>query len=446
MKDSNQVKSSGELLSLLNHKLPIADAIFHLFPRLPTELRLMIWEQSLTCERYIKVELCIIDEKTGKMRRGGVIPGKVRRLTGPYRIIFHHPPKPSALYSTSIESRASAKRFYRIVLPCFYFMESPTIKDLLHLGEQNSERNQQGIVLGHAPPDGPSYSPFINLTKSEALIPGTLCFNPELDTLEIKGWPLLANFAHDAWSHDPRRAGLHHVAFSCTSFSFTLRFRHLPRYASSEEQLRQVMARLRSVTFIHYTAVDRVSLVNTEAHTNPAKRQCLLRYGCSLPVAGATGNFSRQKDPRLIGSEVLKSVYFDLRRMSSLTNPYRRWTELVEKLRVTTPFVYKIAYATDEIKSRITCESDAVAFLKHESERWSKQLDKWEDSHQEQGRRHPKETAGHFNGAVETAVGFWTFPIDSCGQFRLSHYRSGNEPGGFCDFSAVQPELCLFDL
>ncbi|KAF5687753.1 hypothetical protein FCIRC_2192 [Fusarium circinatum] len=260
MEDSNQVKPSGELLSLLNHKLPNSDAIFHLFPRLPTELRIMIWEQSLTCERYIKVELCIIDEKTGKMRRGGVIPGKVRRLTGPYRIIFHHPPKPSALYSTSIESRASAKRFYRIVLPCFYFMESPTIKDLLHLSEQNSERNQQGIVLGHAPPDGPSYSPFIYLTKSEALIPGTLCFNPELDTVEIKGWPLLANFAHDAWSHDPR---------------FVI-FLGMP---------------------VQKNSCAKVSFVNTEAHTNPANRQCLLQYGCSLPVAGATGNFSRQKDP-----------------------------------------------------------------------------------------------------------------------------------------------------
>ncbi|KAH7151305.1 hypothetical protein DER46DRAFT_690196 [Fusarium sp. MPI-SDFR-AT-0072] len=236
MEDSDQtprVKPSGQRPIILNPKFPISNAIFHLFPNLSMELRAMIWEQSLTCERYIKVELCTVDEITDKIRRGG-IPGKVRPLTGQYRILFRHPPKPSALFSTSVESRASAQRCYRIVLPCFYVTKSPSIIDSLQISEQNAERNPQGIVLSHVPPYGPNIP-----KRPQALIPGTLSLNPELDALEIDGLPQFKNFANDVWNHDPRKAGLYHTAFLYTYWSFALGFHRLPRYDSSEEQLRQ---------------------------------------------------------------------------------------------------------------------------------------------------------------------------------------------------------------
>ncbi|KAF5561539.1 hypothetical protein FPHYL_6135 [Fusarium phyllophilum] len=437
-KQSPQVKPSGELPSILNPKFPNSNAIFHLFPKLSTELREMIWEQSLTCERYIKVQLCTINKSTGRRCR---MSGKVRRLTGPYQTLLHYAPKRSALFSTSVESRASAQRFYRVVLPCLYVRKSPSTIDSLDISEQNVEHNPQISALSYVPP-----SPHTPYTKDQVLMPGTFSLNPELDTFEIDGWPLLANFASDIWNHDPRRAGLCHIAFPCDLLSSTLEFCRLPQYAISEEQLRQVLTRLRSVTFIHYTVVDRIFLANTEAHKYPANRQPLLQYGCSLPVAGARGNFSRQQDPRLIGHEVLKSIYFDLPSILALTNPHQRWTEMVEKLRVTTSCVYKIAYTTERFKSRISCESEAVAFLKHESEGWSKQLDKWEESLQEHGRRRHQKTAEHFRGAVETAIGFWTFPIESCGQFSQVHNPSEHRLGCFYDLSAARPELCLFDL
>ncbi|KAL9564751.1 hypothetical protein ACKAV7_011203 [Fusarium commune] len=370
MEDSDQtprVKPSGQRPIILNPKFPISNAIFHLFPNLSMELRAMIWEQSLTCERYIKVELCTVDEITDKIRRGG-IPGKVRPLTGQYRILFRHPPKPSALFSTSVESRASAQRCYRIVLPCFYVTKSPSIIDSLQISEQNAERNPQGIVLSHVPPYGPNIP-----KRPQALIPGTLSLNPELDALEIDGLPQVS-------------------------------------------------------------------------HTCPAEHQCLLQYRCSLPVAGATDNFSRQQDPRLIGHEVFNNIYFDLSHTSDLGRPYQKWMKLVEKLRVTTPCVYEIAYTTDRSKSPMSCESDAVAYLKSESERWELQLDKWEESQQEQTWRHPKETTGQFNGAVETVIGFWTFPIESHGQFSRAYDRPEDRRECFYDLSASQSELCLFDL
>ncbi|KAF4499638.1 hypothetical protein FAGAP_4188 [Fusarium agapanthi] len=201
MEYSNQVKPSGELLSLLNHKFPNSDAIFHLFPRLPTELRLMIWERILTRERYIKVELCTMNKRTGKMHRAG-IPFKSWRLTEPYGILLHHPPKRSALFSTSVESRASAQRFYRVALPCLYVTKSPSAIDSLEIRDQNTEHNPQGMALIHARPYGAKIP-----KRDRVLVPGTFVVNPELDTLEIDGVSMFANFANDVWDHDPRKVG-----------------------------------------------------------------------------------------------------------------------------------------------------------------------------------------------------------------------------------------------
>jgi hypothetical protein len=353
---ASRVKPSGQHPSLLNPIFSNSNAIFHLFPKLPTELRDMIWEQSLTCEPYIEVELCTVDETTGVIRRKGTL-GKIRPVTEPYRILLRHPPKPSALFSASVESRASAKRFYRIVLPCFYVTESSSIIDSLQITEQNAERNPQGILLTHVPSFGPGTP-----DQPQALIPGTLSLNPELDTLEIRGLHQFTNFASDVWHHDPRKAGLCNVAFS-QSFILGHSFRRLTRYVSSTDRLRQVVARLRSVTFIHYTCMDRVSLAMAKAHRYPAERRCLLQYRCSLPVAGATGNFSRQQDPRLIEDGVLNSIYFNIGSFSDLGDSYETWMNLVEQLRVTTPCVFKIAYTTDRSISRISCETDAVAYL-----------------------------------------------------------------------------------
>ncbi|EXL95934.1 hypothetical protein FOIG_11477 [Fusarium odoratissimum NRRL 54006] len=184
----------------------------------------------------------------------------------------------------------------------------------------------------------------------------------------------------------------------------------------------------------------------TLTHTSLAHRRCLLQNRCLLPVAWATGSFSRQQDPRLIGQEVFHSVHFDLWSIEDFDKPYQTWMELAEKLRVTTPCAFKIAYTTNRSKSPIRCESDAVAYLNSESERWEQQLNKWEASQQEQAWRDPKETKRQSNGAVETAIGFWTFPIEPHGQFSRDYNRPKGGRRCFDDLSASRPELCLFDL
>lgn len=307
--------------------------------------------------------------------------------------------------------------------------------DSLEISEQNAEHNPQKISSSQAPP----YT-YITPSEDQVLIPGKFFLNPELDTLEIDGWPLLANFASDVWDHDPRKVGLCHVAFLPCYFFFYFRSRPLSGYARSEEEMRQVVARIRSVTFIHYVDVDKVS------HKCPTEHQCLLHYRCSLPLAGAIGNFSRQQDTRLIGREVFRNIYFRIPHGSDLGRQYRKWMELLEKLGVTAPCVYKIAYTTIQSKPSIACESDVVAHLSSGSKRRRTCAQTWEGSRQELVWMHLEEATGQLQGAVETAIGFWTFPIESLGQFRPPQDRTERQVGHFYDLSAVQPELCLFEL
>ncbi|KAF5685930.1 hypothetical protein FDENT_6003 [Fusarium denticulatum] len=430
---SSQVKPSGELLILLNHKFPNSDAIFHLFPRLPIELRLMIWERSLTCERYIKVELCIKNERNGKMY-SSLTPPKSWRLAEPYRILLHRPPKRSALFSTSVESRASAQRLYRVALPCIYVTKSPSTIHSLETSDQNTEHNSPGMALIDTRPYGAKIP-----QRDRVLVSGTFVLNPELDTFEIDGLSLFANFTNDVWDHDPRKVGLLHVAFLHPYRFSNSKFRNLPRHAPSEELLRQVVARLQSVTFIHYAGVDNIF------HECPTGSQGLLNYCCSLPVAGATGDFSRQQDPRLIGHEVSKNIFFGIASSSVLGQPYKEWMGLVDKLGVTTPCVHKIAYTTHQNILPISDESGTVTHLKPQSEGREQRLYGRRDPYQLHAWMHLKEATGQLNGAIETAIGFCSFPVEALGQFSRSQDRSDRQLWCFCGLSAAQPELCLFD-
>jgi hypothetical protein len=299
---------------------------------------------------------------------------------------------------------------------------------------QNTEHNQQGMGLIRARPYGAKIR-----KGDQVLVPGTFVLNPELDTLEIDGVTLFANFANDVWDHDPRKVGLRHVAFLHPYRFSAFVFRNLPRYAPSKELLRQVVARLQSVTFIHYADVEKIF------HECPTGNQGLLSYCCSLPVAGASGDFSRQQDPRLIEPEVFENIFFGITNRSVLEQPYKEWLGLVERLGVTTPCVCKIAYTTHRSKLPIGDESGTVTHLECQGAGPEQQLRERRYPCQPQGLSHLEEATGQLNGGVEIAIGFWTFPVEALDQFSRSQNRSGRQLGCFYDLSAAQPELCLFD-
>ncbi|QGI63875.1 hypothetical protein CEK26_007826 [Fusarium fujikuroi] len=419
MEDSEQpplVKPSGELPTILNPKFPNSNAIFHLFPKLPTELRKIIWEQSLTCERYIKVQLCTIDRSTGKICLGGMTDS-IRRLIQPCRPILHQAPKLSALFSTSVESRASAQGFYRVVLPCLYVTRSPSTMDSLEISEQNAEHNPPKIASSQAPP----YT-YTTPSEDQVLIPGKFFLNPELDTLEIDGWPLLANFASDVWNHDPRKP-----SYGATSFSpsglvpFLITLVQKKRCAKSWLGF--------EASHLYTTLMWTKYPTNVPLDTNVF---CIIAVRFLSQGLPAISHASR--------------IHDSLGANSDLGRQYRKWLELVEELGVTAPCVYKIAYTTIQSKPSIAYESDVVAHLKSESKRRKICCQTWEESWQEPVWMHLEKATGQLRGAVETAIGFWTFPIESLGQFRPAQDRTERPVEHFYNLSAVQPELCLFEL
>lgn len=177
---------------------------FWSFSRLPTELRWKIWELELNQERLLHVEA------------RPLVDNDSFRTTDchqrPYRIILTEFQPIRKLSHVDSESRVVASRFYRVQLPCLYRWEG---------------RND---------------------------VNGIFYFNPELDTLEIRGQSFAA-FAHDLWVHDVRHVGLVNLALS------EQRFIELPPEPTTEYfLLHKVFSRLRNVVFLYLGGIERMFL------------------------------------------------------------------------------------------------------------------------------------------------------------------------------------------
>ncbi|KAF5560784.1 hypothetical protein FPHYL_6496 [Fusarium phyllophilum] len=372
---------------------------FHLFPNLPKEIRDMIWTQSLICERYIEVELWGKDRRSGKFYRQEPPPCR-SPVNQEYKLVLINPPRPNAMFGTSAESRASACRFYRVHFACYRFKKS----------------------LSH--------------------VRGTFRLNPELDTLQIEQLKHFAAIASHIWRHDYKKAGLRNVAFTIGSSLSFVRFRQL---AASTYQLRQVVDQLQHITFIHYTEMDRVNLAFGKHSSCSLDHSFPLQYPRSLPVAGATGSFSRQQDPRPIEDNVLNSICIfaspDCGRI------ILAWMNWFQKLRAGRSCEFRFAYAAAGCQRPfITDRAAAMDYLKKEE----KKLQEYFDNARVSPPRGPwlfmNGVPEQLDSGLETAFGFWTFPLEPQGPFAKDHPRPRGFPKAFYDFSAYQPELCVFHL
>ncbi|KAL2676533.1 hypothetical protein Neosp_010294 [[Neocosmospora] mangrovei] len=147
---------SGQHLQLFNPK-PTTEGTFYPFPRLPIEIRCMIWEQELHHERFICVDLTSHEAQSEHIRPH--TPWVQSDVAQNY-LITSAWPAINKIFHINAESRSYATRFYRVQLPCRYVREDRV--------------EEKGIFY----------------------------FNPELDTLEIKGMQYFVKFAHDLWRRD----------------------------------------------------------------------------------------------------------------------------------------------------------------------------------------------------------------------------------------------------
>ena len=133
-----------------------------------------------------------------------IVSLKRNKLCRKYFVVLSECQVISKLFRVNSESRNTALRCYRVHLPCHY------------------------------------------KAKGRVEVNGTLHFNPELNTLEIRGTEHFAHFAHDLWAHDRRSVGFLNIALEVTHKGHGL---DLPDKQLDIPLLRQGIFRLKRIIF-----------------------------------------------------------------------------------------------------------------------------------------------------------------------------------------------------
>ncbi|KAF4458250.1 hypothetical protein FALBO_15016 [Fusarium albosuccineum] len=239
---------SGQHLEIFNPEYKETFS-FPQFSKLLPELRWMVWEQALRRERYIRVELKSVsnvnDANNGHWPHHYAIVMVSKAI--------------SKLFRVTSESRRVARSFYRVQLPCHYFLGRWTLES------RPMENN------------------------------GIFYFNPELDMLEISGMEYFADFAHRIWNQDKRQVGLVNLALDA------YRTRQITRLRSTSQQdihlARRFLSRLERVFFVsRESSLGRIHISFSQAHNGLAGR-----IHRSHPLMAYTPSFDRVGcDPRPI--------------------------------------------------------------------------------------------------------------------------------------------------
>lgn len=407
MESVNTADSSNGHLQIFN-PFPQPTETFPLFPRLPAEIRYLIWEQALSHERLLRIKLEKIargEEKSiknsEKTQHGLPEPGRE------YQIVLKERHAISKLFRATSESRRAALSFYRVHLPCRY--------EWFEHAESN----------------------------------GTLYLCPELDILEIKtdedhprtSKPF-ANFAHDVWAHDPRRIGLVNLSIPAKSFT-SKRKLHLCEKTQSS-LLQQVIRRLERVIFSQRRYVWRMCYPITFAH--PGNRG--FKMNRSVPITSSVTRFDRlPADPRPVKGELEKmhiGHYLPHRVVSAWFRLLRRLGLEENQLKID----YRFLLSHESRSSpRICSRNDAGKWVQDEDKEWKSILMWKRERYKELAR---EETPEELAVALRPAIGFWLFPLESIGALPGIDKCQLSEPHGFYrsffDMSQYSPELCLSQL
>ncbi|KAF4464549.1 formate c-acetyltransferase [Fusarium albosuccineum] len=285
---------------------------FPQFSQLPAELRRMVWEQELSHERFLRVDL----QTTTPTRR-------VNRI---YNVVLEGLQTISKLFHVCSESRHLALDFYRVRVPCKYHHRSRT-------------RN------------------------------GTFYFNPELDTVAITGTEHLADFAHQLWSHDQQHVGLINVALNpnISNELWSLRDRLRGRPPSHVPFLKQVISRFERVIFMCDGGREGKFLGPTRARRTSA----LEHHGVhrSLPIMAAIPRFDRLlQDPRPL-ERLQKNIDFSSYRSQM---GFQGWLHLLNAWGV--QFNHQVDYhlmvTYEGCETKINSRDEALRWVRKENKLW----------------------------------------------------------------------------
>ncbi|KAK8002986.1 hypothetical protein PG989_002705 [Apiospora arundinis] len=378
------------------------ETAFLLFPRLPPEIRVKIFQSFLERHRIIQVRLSLSSPNAGSGETGdGVPPYTTHNELGnlvsgdTYRICASKYLAPSELFFVNHEARDVARRFYRVKVPCYLY---PT----------------QGSIFPFPKPDT------------------TFLYNPEFDILHIQYFStlqLLVDFVHDVRAHDCKGVGILNLALHIDWDNYTEEVIRGPGKTAFSETLESLASMWFELTVYAGARVNQVPAVSGEPSSSPNPD---FHYNRSVPLYSGSKSFDRlARDPRDIDPD-LKHICRG-RIDSGFHKSY--WDSLVKSFGVqrTTPIEIRLMVGGCMSKQNFeVVDRRSLWKLLAEPWRWS--------GH----RKNPTANTIPDRG-VDTVAGWWLFPPEAIPE--AGHQASGRGiDGSVIDVSAHRPELCVVDL
>ncbi|KAK8136508.1 hypothetical protein PG984_004448 [Apiospora sp. TS-2023a] len=373
------------------------ETTFSLFPRLPPEIRVKVFQSFLERHRIIQVRLSLSSPNGGSGETGdGTPPYTTHNDLGnivsgdTYRICASKYLAPSELFFVNHEAREVARRFYRVKVPCYLY---PT----------------QGSIFPFPKPDT------------------TFLYNPEFDILHIQYFStlqLLVDFVHDVKAHDCKDVGIVNLALHIDWDNYTEEVIRGPGKTAFAETLESLTSMWFELTVY---AGARVNQVPGEPSPTPD-----FHYNRSVPLYSGSKSFDRlTQDPRDIDPD-LKQIC-----RGRIDSGYHKsyWESLVKSFGVqrTTPVDIRLMVGGSMSKQNFEVV-DRRSLWKLLSEPW-----RW-SGHRKQPEMNTIEDRG-----IDTVAGWWLFPTEAIPE--AGHEASGRGiDGSVIDVSAHRPELCIVDL
>ncbi|KAF5562734.1 hypothetical protein FNAPI_3053 [Fusarium napiforme] len=371
---------------------------FHLFARFPADVRWLVWQQSLSHERWISIKFNRLDYTCPAQEE--------RKLANSeeYNIVLGHRWRISKLFRTTSESRMAALAFYRVKLPCWY------------------------------------------KSKDKNLFRGTLYVCPELDHLRLDSLEYFQRFAHDLWACDPRHVGLINLAL---------------RVGYSKDDVMAPIVRNSDIPSLQQglSRIERLTMMNRRGSKklwgglSPGVGDTS-RMNYLVPIRGGSQNFNRLPyDPRLYGKD-LKRMYLGYRlpRYS-----FNRWFKLLSTLGV--KHEHKVIYQFGSCRGGISgCvgknfptisdRESAVDWVRRDNEELGERFERFNRLPELRGQM-DFEVTSILEESPQPVVGFWLFSMDSVltpddPNIYDTEYPWGNTET--VDMSQHMPELCLANI
>ncbi|KAI1123210.1 hypothetical protein F5Y10DRAFT_57614 [Nemania abortiva] len=352
---------------------------FSLFPRLPVELRLDIWQLSLKHWRLLNITLAPKQngdaqdqdsepQCTTQNALGNVVSGEC------YQVVAKAPKLLSKLLRVNREARQAALGFYRVHLPCR----------------------------------------LVTSNKVESI--GILPFNPEFDVLHVKpgkGDHDFVHFLHDIRALDKLGVGLLNLALDLNGINNLFKINNTSLECAGWAAFASTLLNLRQIFFVTIESVGRIYHgARSGIHTNDR-----YEFHRSRPIMPGTVQFDRlHRDPRDGLERDLSRTYVGT---PDPRQTVHRWQELLTRWKIQYEpqkapeygIIVSTGYATGS--KNIVSREAAAEWLRREEERWINGQQRHASRILAAGHKLPLESPDDLEKAPRPAIGFWVFPIEA---------------------------------